>query len=166
MSSKVSKKRQNEFLQYCAQVVAYLRYMLFLTPHNVTISLSDKDTKTVSGGTASASINCDTSYLNNNMIIHTDMLNEWENKRYSNIAAVLLHEVTHILLEPLSELSRNNVRPSEEEFVESILEQTTQRISRGFDSCLPAGWYQPEFLNDWARDATALCFKACKRNKR
>lgn len=80
------------------------------------------------GGTV-ASIFTDARYLRATIRIYPKFYEYWKKGDYDRLKEVLIHEFTHILLEPIAELARKAICDSNSFFYSQILEQQTQRTS-------------------------------------
>jgi hypothetical protein len=65
----------------------------------------------------------------------------WEEGRIGTLAECVVHEVSHILLNPLHEFAKQAASPQTEPILTDILEQTTQRLTRIVIEHLPPKFF-------------------------
>lgn len=76
-----------------------------------------------------ASIATDSRYLRASVKIHPEFHRRWERKDYETLKECIVHEFTHILLNPVMELANKSRSDATSDFYQEILEQQTQRTS-------------------------------------
>jgi hypothetical protein len=65
----------------------------------------------------------------------------WDEGRLTSLSECVIHEVCHILLNPLHEFAKQAASPQTESQLTDILEQTTQRLTRIVIEHLPAKFF-------------------------
>lgn len=93
-----------------------------------------------------ANIAIDNVYLNTHINIFPGLLNFWLRGDLLMVAKSLLHEVVHLLTDPMVQIAYEDASPSREKFIRATNERQTQRITTALHNALPVGWYKPERL--------------------
>lgn len=91
-------------------------------------------------------IKIDSVYLNCTIRVYPQVFLHWEDKEYGMIADYVLHEVSHLFIDPVSKLFMWDVPSSQREFTQDTIERQTQRITNVLMGALPDGWYTPEHM--------------------
>lgn len=76
-----------------------------------------------------AAIRTDSRYLKAGIYIYPTLRQLWEKEDYETVKECLVHEFTHILLNPVMELANKSRSDATSDFYQEILEQQTQRTS-------------------------------------
>lgn len=105
--------------------VANLKEYFFLNDWTVQIVWSGDD----SDDQCVASIATDSRYLRASIKIHPEFHRMWKRKDYETLKECIVHEFTHILLNPVMELANKSRSDATSDFYQEILEQQTQRTS-------------------------------------
>jgi hypothetical protein len=70
------------------------------------------------------------------------MYEKWREKEYQAIGQIVLHQVCHLLTDPLNQLAKSDAAPSTLEYIQQINERQTQRICNVILSSRRVGSFQ------------------------
>lgn len=116
-----------KFVRKCVQ-----SYTWYLKVQHYTVELffekqAHKDDEGETKKTA-ASIDVDTRYLKADIKVYPRLLEEWKFKNKREIEQVIAHELSHILTQPLFDLTQTNFKTFSE--TRDVWESLTERIGR------------------------------------
>lgn len=146
------------FVNYCATVVSYLRYVMGFTHMDFYIGESNVDASPNSNedtGTAAA-ISCDTRYSQHRITVYPILANSYDKGELEDVATAMLHELCHVFFAPLQELTQQDVGASLDDLIQHHVEQNTEHMKRVVASLLPEGWWKPEQLARFYKAASNL----------
>lgn len=137
-----------EFCHYVEAKVRFLQNVMNLGEYEVDFGLVDDFPPDSSYGDTYAMIVPDTVYLTASISVGRCMAEMYANGDYKMVGAILLHEMSHLLTEPLWHLVSGGVHPAAMELVSFTNERQVQRIANVINSLLPNKWYMPEKEED------------------
>lgn len=143
-----------EFKDYVGNVVCYLRRKMYLGEYSMSSRYVDKhQDDSDNGGITYAMINVDDSYLTANLTVFGVMMEWYNDGDLHRVAHTLLHEMCHLLTEPLWYWARYDASPSQEPIIRRDNERQVQRIANVIGWLLPDDWYYPEKVAGyWDKD--------------
>jgi hypothetical protein len=77
----------------------------------------------------SAEIFTDPNYLSAKLTIYNPLYNMWQHKDYKGVLRILVHELCHLLTEPLYRFSNDHISEVEAKHLCDTRERQTQRIA-------------------------------------
>ncbi len=86
-------------------------------------------------------MNADTRYLSAYIYFTPNARGLWDEGRMIQLKECVVHEVTHILLEPMHKFAKQAASPQTESQLTDILEQTNQRLARIVIEHLPPKFF-------------------------
>lgn len=86
-------------------------------------------------------INPDTRYLTSYLYFTPNARAMWDDGRTVQLVECVVHEVTHILLEPLHKFAKQAASPQTEPYLTDLLEQANQRLTRIVIEHLPPKFF-------------------------
>lgn len=117
----------------------------YLNLQDWRIGLSFDDTDEADGNIATvASIEVSTDYFKAHISFRPFAERLFKAKDYETLHQCLVHEVCHILTDPLLQLAKKSASPTTVEFVTTANEQLTQRITLLVLRGIPAKSYLPK----------------------
>ncbi len=93
-----------------------------------------------------ATVVTDTVYLSSTVRIYPVLQDMYDAGDYEEVAKSVMHEVIHMLTQPLADLALSDCSPSQEQPIRNINERQTQRITFALHRALPVGWFVPAKL--------------------
>ena len=138
-------KKKYEYKDYVYKLVSYLRTEIFHGEYRFVIfyEKSDKDCDSEDRSIA-AEITVDVEYLNFTLYLYPICERWWKEKKYGEIGQTIVHELCHILTQPLYNLALFDAAPSQKNPFKEINERQTQRIANIIDYLLPKDYANPE----------------------
>ena len=148
----MKKPKKYDYREYIKKLTQYLRTEIFHGEYRFTVFYEDnpKDDREDAERICSAEITIDPMYLNFNLYIYPIIETWWKDKKYTAIGQTLVHEVCHILTQPLYNLALGDAAPSQKDPFKEVNERQTQRIANVIDYLLPENYADPKkvFSND------------------
>jgi hypothetical protein len=86
-------------------------------------------------------MNADTRYLSAYIYFTPNARAMWDEDRMIQLKECVVHEVTHILLEPMHKFAKQSASPQTESHLTDLLEQANQRIARIVIEHLPSKFF-------------------------
>lgn len=148
---RFSKKFKNYTLAICS----YLRWMYYHNEYQMKIDYIDIiPNDDMPRKVTEAEIEINSAYLTMTIKISRQMQSHWENKDYSEIALIMCHEFSHLLVEPIDKIARKYVSKIEDKYLSEANERQTQRISNIISDRLPKNWYIPssQYLRPYSKE--------------
>lgn len=97
-----------------------------------------------SNDTTVAWVCVDSTYLYTGIHIAPYAETLWREKRYDVLCEAIVHEFTHILVDPLYQFGLKLCAPAAEDHLEMMHEQQTQRIARIVMKSIPRKYLHPK----------------------
>jgi hypothetical protein len=138
-----------EFVTYLEGLVAYLTVLIKAEEYYYVLrcnSEDHEDDSTLGGSHVSAQIDVDSAYLHFVLNVYPDLYDTWKSGKHERVAFYILHEMCHILVDPLARFMRADAAPSQNREITDTVERQTQRIANAIMAALPRGWWKPERL--------------------
>lgn len=89
----------------------------------------EDQTEQVGDRERSAEISTDPVYLNFSVTIFGSVYRDWKDKRYKRILRTLVHEICHILTEPLYRFPLDYISEVDNKYLMKVRERQTERIA-------------------------------------
>jgi hypothetical protein len=134
---KPFKEHIERLAKYCLETTAHGEYELKI--HYA--QEAHKDDTDVSETKAEVALSC--SYLWVSITVFPCLLTHWRAGEYREIGRNLLHEVCHLLTEPISDLFMADAAASQRSHFTSVIERQTCRVANALDRLMPEGWHLP-----------------------
>jgi len=139
-----------DFKNYIDDLIAYLRTILLVGEYVIKTEFSETpdedDASCEDGLTTYATIISDDVYLSAYITIHPAMQLAFDAGNFNKVACYTLHELCHIITQPLVKWARNDAAPSQLVEIKDVNERQTQRIANAIEQAMPTNWWKPEFL--------------------
>jgi hypothetical protein len=138
-----------KFMDYIVACIGYAVGEIYLGGYHSTVVF---DTKPCKGDEDTpeletvASVDTSTTYLVFRVTVYPAALALWKEGRYERLSKLMLHEVCHVLTQPLYNWAKMDAAPSQTWVIRDVNEQTTERIAKTIMDLLPKDWYLPEKL--------------------
>lgn len=131
-----------KFEEYVTRILNGMQFYMCLSEYTLEIEFPETD-----NDGAFAEIKTDVVYLNANIRIYPVSKKLYEQKKYFQVFSHLVHELCHILTEPMNlELSKYVVKGEDNTLLIDITERQTQRITIAFVRNVDEGMWNPEFM--------------------
>lgn len=141
------------FKRHVHILASYLRRTVWAGEYDMSLVFRDADDDEVDGGAVPAEINVNSVYLFFQIRVTKHMLEDWQEKNYGRVAKYILHEVCHILIDPVKQLAMRDAAPSQMKMFQEIVERQVCRVTNTIDLLLPKDYGTPEFLEKWAGES-------------
>lgn len=127
------KKKKNwkpQYRKFVRQLVGELQYRMFLTLYSIDINYAqdEKAEKKADDKCVGADIKTDNRYYTGYITLYPVTHLLWDVGKKRELAEVVVHEMCHILTDPLYKIAIDAINNSNQKFIEDIREQTTQHI--------------------------------------
>ena len=133
-----------ELKSHIHHLISKVKLLILHHEYRVTVHWMDDpaptDTENIS---TKMSIRVNIEYLYCTIWIYPEMQTHWDREMYQDIGDFVLHEMCHLLTEPLWDLIRMDMRPSQECIFHEIYERQNQRVTNARNQALPTDWYMP-----------------------
>ena len=137
----------NEFKTYIRLLCRFLLPVFLLVEYDYEIHWMPVDEETDDGGgDIAARISMDHVYLNFQLQIFPRLRAMFEEGTLHQIAAVVVHEFSHLLTQPMYCEALADVAPSQVNSLRDLNERQTQRVANVVMASLPKNWYKPATL--------------------
>lgn len=134
------------FKRHIRKLVKYFARAVFAHEYSKQIRFVNEVKKTDNGGQTLATINCNSRYLEFTVTFYKGSFDLWEDKEWWMLADVVLHEMCHIITDPLYEISMLGTNSFTKEHLVDVNERQTQRIANAILALVPASAYTPAKL--------------------
>jgi hypothetical protein len=139
--------RPKAYKKYISGICDELRTFFFCGEYRMDIVYVDEiplrgGFKDQTSNSLAADIKIDPTYLNFTMRVSDFVLRKWEEKKYREIAEMLVHEFTHLLTEPLYLLALRGTSESQRDELEDVRERQTERTKNVLMCYLPESFYK------------------------
>lgn len=138
--SKIHRKKL-DFKKYVQELARACLAQIQHEEYDMTIKWEEG----VDDGIA-AEIAVDGKYLFFTLKIYAATKRAFDAKDYRYVCQIIMHEICHLLTEPLYLLSWRDSRPSEERIIDETRERQTQRICYAIMKGISADFYSPKRL--------------------
>lgn len=123
---------------YVMTLIEVLQELLVLHEYEILLEF---DSNSESEARATISTNLD--YLWAKLTVFPVVEKDFNEQNYEDIVETILHELVHILTDPLYKVAYAGTNAYTEPFLDNIREQTTQRITRIILPTLPEDIFTP-----------------------
>lgn len=138
-----------EFREYVREILHQLKCETYHGEYTQTIIWHESPSSdSYDDDVLHASIKIDTVYLSYTVHIWPELSERWQMADYKTIGFDLLHEICHILVEPVVHLFMWDVHRSERQRVQETIERQVCRITNTISDLLPKDWYMPEVIRE------------------
>jgi hypothetical protein len=93
-----------------------------------------------------AEVYINTVYLTITITTYPKLFELYQEGRYREVSMDILHEVCHLLTEPMARLMTVDAAPSQDGPYREVVERQTQRCTNLAAKAMPNGWYEPAML--------------------
>lgn len=124
-------KKRKPFKKFIVETLEEFRVAVYCGEYDMSINWEDKDENRENNHKLFASIDIDHTYLSFGVSIFPICKNMYENGKEEEVLQHLLHEICHLLTEPMYrlEISLLGGKNIHTETIEEIRERQTQRIT-------------------------------------
>ncbi|KKL83943.1 hypothetical protein LCGC14_1969720 [marine sediment metagenome] len=130
-----------KFKEYVIKILNGMQSYMCLLEYTLEIEFPKVD-----NNGAFAEIKTDVVYFNVNIKIYPVTKKLYEQKKYFQVFSYLVHELCHILIEPMSqELSKYLVKGENNDLLEDVTERQTQRIAIAISRNVKEYVWNPEY---------------------
>lgn len=144
-STATAKNKQTniiEFKEYVIKILNSMKDYMYLSEYTLDIEFPEED---YDG--AFAEIKTDVIYLNANIRVYPVTKTMYKQKKYFQVFSHLVHELCHILTEPMNlELSKYVIKGEDNTLLIDITERQTQRITIAIVRNAHKYIWNPEFM--------------------
>jgi hypothetical protein len=130
---KIKKKWMPGYRKFVRELIGHLQYAMFLNLYQIDVSY-EKEPKTGSFKKAddncvAADIRTDHRYYNATVNLYPITHQRWSDGNKKGVAEIVIHELCHIITDPLYKVAYGESTKSNHSFLEDTREQTTQHIA-------------------------------------
>lgn len=124
-------KYDEKFKKFIIELVEEYRSDVFAGEYSYTIIWEDKDVDAGNGEIYGASIEIEATYLRFKLTIYPNLQRDWKNKEYNQLKRDIMHEMCHLLTEPLENCCHSLLKGclETEGAIKEKNERQTQRIA-------------------------------------
>lgn len=128
---KTNKKWEPKYTKFINELICILRREMFLHKYKIGTSYAKepKQGKEEEVGTVTAEIKVNSTYYFADIVFYPNAHDMWKKKDKDGLIEVVIHEMCHILNNPLTDLAEKSQSPATEEFVLEKIEQSTQHLA-------------------------------------
>lgn len=128
---KKKKEWKPQYRKFVRELVGDLQWRLFITNYSIDVSYAkdDKAEKESKDNCVAADIKTDHRYYTAYITIYPNTHLMWDNGKKREVANVVVHEICHILTDPLYKLTVDSVTNTSHKFHEDLREQITQQLA-------------------------------------
>lgn len=131
--------KSKSYEKWVADVVSHLAVELNLQSWRIGLTFDEDDMDGCEDTTAW--MNADVRYLSAYIHFTPNARWMWNEGRMVQLVECVVHEVTHILLEPMHEFAKQAASPQTKPHLTDLLEQTNQRLARIVIEHLPPKFF-------------------------
>ncbi len=138
---KVKKAYDPAFRKYVKNLCAALRKTFFAGEYNLDVCWCKEAVREPGEeirGEVRASISLDPRYLDCTIHVHQPVYDLWKNNDLYGVGRVIVHEFSHILIDPVYFEGVKGVSKERSEMMDDIRERQTQRVANVVWELLPA----------------------------
>lgn len=128
-----------KFETWVVDVISRLSGVLNLHEWRINVLFNQEDPDDIEGTTAWTNI--DHRYLSSYIHFTDNAKNMWTEGRMIPLRECVVHEMVHILLNPLHDFAKQAASPLTTDHLTDILEQTTQKVTRIVIEQLPTKFF-------------------------
>jgi hypothetical protein len=136
----------NEFKMYIRLLCRFLLPVFLLVEYDYEIHWMRVDEGADDGGGIAARISMDHVYLNFQLQIFPRLRGTFEEGTLHQVAAIVVHEFSHLLTQPMYCEALADAAPSQVSGLRDLNERQTQRVANVVMASLPKNWYKPATL--------------------
>lgn len=140
-------KYSKEFKRYIFNLIGVCKALTYTGEYQIDVFFSDNecDNPFDDNRRVAAEISVDDAYLNATITIYPAIFEYWEDKEYKEIGKHILHELCHIVTEPLKgyPIRLGLLSPLQMDELRFINERQTQRIRNCILQQVQANWSDP-----------------------
>lgn len=137
---------KESYQKWVWRMVKMMRKNMYLSEWSYSVKFSKgehKKEKINDGFSVAGTNSVSVKYLEYEITLYPLTKKYFDKSNYSAALEVIIHELCHVYTEPLYEAAIKEVGTSSEDFIETLREQTTQRISSAILGLIPRKDYIP-----------------------
>lgn len=139
----------DDFKEYIKALVCFCRDVTNQREYQVNLKWSEVDSPTDNDhDSCKMEIQVDSVYLYFTITVFPQSFLSWEQKDYAQLSEYVIHELSHLFIEPVAKLFMWDACPSQKQSYRDTIERQTERISKVIWYLLPKDWYLPEKLKE------------------
>lgn len=129
-------KKKKRYEKYVTSLVQRLAPLMLVADWQIRVSFSDTED---AGKEAENALNC--RYLTSDITLFPPSYRMFKEGKFRDLCAVAVHELVHILLEPVDRIARSAQCDQTEPFLRDENERAVERLTRVIVSQLPESFY-------------------------
>jgi hypothetical protein len=142
-------KYPKEFKRYVERLAFQLRDYIAHQEYELKFEYTDRPMEDSDDGASDthATINANSTYLSASIQFYPALLEQFTAKKYRDVARTILHEICHLLLEPVRTLLMGAAKANQSDLFYDTVETQTQRIANTVEWGLEqhnSKWWTPK----------------------